>query len=337
MKKKVTFSDIAKYTNFSKTTISRYFNNPQSLTEETKNKIKEALTILDYKENKVAKCLANGKTEIIGVIVPNLFLDYYSKILNDIINTYPKNKYKFLIFLGHSDPKQEMNYIKELMAYQIEGLIILTHSISSETLRDLDIPIVGIEREDKYISSVNSNNYSGSYEAVNLLVENKCDELFHINNLPNEKIAAYDRIKAFENVCNENNKEPHFYFRDFNESYDDIYKELFSIYKEIESNFPNCKKGIFLSNDIYANIFLNILVLNNKKTPEEYEVIGFDNSPISSQSIIPITTVGQDLNLIVDNAMSVLIKQINSRKEKISCDIEHVNIETKLIKRKTTL
>ena len=88
MKKKVTFSDIAKYTNFSKTTISRYFNNPESLTEETKNKIKNALTVLDYKQNKVAKCLANGKTEIIGVIVPNLFLDYYSKILNDIINTY---------------------------------------------------------------------------------------------------------------------------------------------------------------------------------------------------------------------------------------------------------
>ena len=31
-KKKVTFDDIAKYTNFSKTTISRYFNNPDSLT-----------------------------------------------------------------------------------------------------------------------------------------------------------------------------------------------------------------------------------------------------------------------------------------------------------------
>ena len=109
----------------------------------------------------------------------------------------------------------------------------LEHILKKFGNLDLDIPIVGIEREDKYISSVNSNNYSGSYEAVNLLVENKCDELFHINNLPNEKIAAYDRIKAFENVCNENNKEPHFYFRDFNESYDDTYKELFNIYKEI--------------------------------------------------------------------------------------------------------
>ena len=337
MKKKVTFSDIAKYTNFSKTTISRYFNNPESLTEETKNKIKNALTVLDYKQNKVAKCLANGKTEIIGVIVPNLFLDYYSKILNDIINTYPKNKYKFLVFLGHQDPEKEMNYIEELMAYQVEGLIILTHSISSEKLKDLDIPIVGIEREDKYISSVNSNNYSGSYEAINLLIENKCDELFHINNLPNKKIAAYDRIKAFENVCNENDKEPHYYFRDFNESYDDVYKEMINIYEDIERNFPNCKKGIFLSNDIYANIFLNILVLHGKKIPGEYEIIGFDNSPISNQSIIPITTVGQDLDLIVNTAMDMLIKHINCRKEKIPYDIEHVNIETKLIKRKTTL
>ena len=337
MKKKVTFSDIAKYTNFSKTTISRYFNNPESLTEETKNKIKNALTVLDYKQNKVAKCLANGKTEIIGVIVPNLFLDYYSKILNDIINTYPKNKYKFLVFLGHHDSEKEMNYIEELLAYQVEGLIILTHSISSEKLKDLDIPIVAIEREDKYISSVNSNNYLGSYDAVKLLIENKCDKLFHINNLPNKKIAAYDRIRAFENVCNENDKEPHCYFKDFNESYDDVYKEIVNIYEDIERNFPNCKKGVFLSNDIYANIFLNILVLHGKKIPGEYEIIGFDNSPISNQSIIPITTVGQDLDLIVNTAMDMLIKHINCRKEKIPYDIEHVNIETKLIKRKTTL
>ena len=42
-KKKVTFADIAKYTNFSKTTISRYFNNPYSLTLENQEKIAKAL------------------------------------------------------------------------------------------------------------------------------------------------------------------------------------------------------------------------------------------------------------------------------------------------------
>ena len=52
-KKKVTFSDIARYTNFSKTTVSRYFNDPDSLTLENQQIISNALAELDYKENKV--------------------------------------------------------------------------------------------------------------------------------------------------------------------------------------------------------------------------------------------------------------------------------------------
>ena len=50
-KKNVTFDDIAKYTNFSKTTISRYFNNPDSLTLENQQIIADALEVLNYKEN----------------------------------------------------------------------------------------------------------------------------------------------------------------------------------------------------------------------------------------------------------------------------------------------
>lgn len=64
-KKNVTFSDIAEYTHFSKTTISRYFNNPDSLTLENQQIIADALEKLNYKENKVARILANGKTECI--------------------------------------------------------------------------------------------------------------------------------------------------------------------------------------------------------------------------------------------------------------------------------
>ena len=59
-KKQVTFADIAAYTHFSKTTISRYFNHPDSLTLENQEKISQALDTLGYKKNKLAKVLANG-------------------------------------------------------------------------------------------------------------------------------------------------------------------------------------------------------------------------------------------------------------------------------------
>ena len=98
-KKNVTFDDIAKYTGFSKTTISRYFNNPDSLTLENQDTIAKALDDLDYKENKVARILANGKTEFVGIIISNLTNHYYSEMLNQLLLTYEDFGYKFLVFV----------------------------------------------------------------------------------------------------------------------------------------------------------------------------------------------------------------------------------------------
>lgn len=63
-KKKVTFADIAKYTNFSKTTISRYFNSPDSLTLENQEKIAKALDDLGYQENSLLKFWQMGKANL---------------------------------------------------------------------------------------------------------------------------------------------------------------------------------------------------------------------------------------------------------------------------------
>ena len=127
--KKVTFADIAAYTGFSKTTISRYFNDPDSLTLENQQKIADALVALDYKENKVGRILASGKTEFVGVIIPNLYLHYYSEMLNQILATYEKYGYKFLVFAGNAQADVERKYIEELLAYNIEGLITLSGTI----------------------------------------------------------------------------------------------------------------------------------------------------------------------------------------------------------------
>ena len=334
--KKVTFSDIAKYTNFSKTTISRYFNAPETLTKESIKKIEKALIDLDYKENKVAKSLANGRTEIIGIIIPNLYLHYYSNLLNCLLNTYPKYNYKFLVFTGNSNPDEEMNYIKELLSYKIEGLILLSNSINSKTLSNLDIPIVGIEREDKYISSINSDNYSGALKATNMLIDNNCDILIHINNDVSKDMPSYKRIEAFKDACENRNANYKLYLSDKGNSFKTSYEDIYNIYKQIEKDYPKIKKGIFVSNDTHANILLNILVRNKKNIPEEYEIIGFDNSPISTEAIIPITTVGQDVVKIANESIKLILRQINLKKKEQSLEIQHITIDTNLFIRETT-
>ena len=357
-KKQVTFADIAEYTHFSKTTISRYFNHPDSLTLENQEKISRALDELGYKKNKLAKVLANGKSEFVGIIVPNLYLHYYSEMLTQLLATYTDYHYKFLIFMSDKGAAEEENYIDELLAYQIEGLIVLSHTLSdellayqieglivlshtlsSEKLASYHIPIVAIERESMHISSVTSDNYMGALQATSLLIRDKCDILIHINVDVPKYVPAYDRIRAFEDTCTEHNIPYELSLNVSGDSYNDLFSQMKVIFNNIDEKYPDKKKGVFLANDTYANMFLNLVIQKYGCFPDSYEIVGFDNSPIANEAIIPITTIGQQIDVIARTAMDLLVKQMDNRKQrKPEPDLAptHKKIAPVLIRRETT-
>lgn len=339
-KKNITFSDIAKYTGFSKTTISRYFNNPDSLTLENQQIIADALEKLNYKENKVARILANGKTEFIGVIIPNLYMHYYSEVLNQILKTYETFGYKFLVFTGDDQETNERKYIQELLSYKIEGMIILSHTIPSRELASYNIPIVTIEREDQYVSSVNTDNYMGGVQATSLLAKIGADVLIHINAEFSSQIPSYGRIKGFTDICKEY-KIPHeLILTDTGHSYEETSQILKNLIDDIDIRYTGKTKGIFLPNDTFANIVLHHLIRRYGKLPDDYKLIGFDDSPVSREAIVPISTVGQQIDKIAAAAMEILnvqIKESHKRKPALSSEPVHQIIPPILIHRETTL
>lgn len=339
-KKNITFSDIAKYTGFSKTTISRYFNNPDSLTLENQQIIADALEKLNYKENKVARILANGKTEFIGIIIPNLYMHYYSEVLNQILKTYETFGYKFLVFTGDDQETNERKYIQELLSYKIEGMIILSHTIPSRELASYNIPIVTIEREDQYVSSVNTDNYMGGVQATSLLAKTGADVLIHINAEFSSQIPSYGRIKGFTDICKEYQIPHELILTDTGHSYEETSQILKNLIDDIDIRYTGKTKGIFLPNDTFANIVLHHLIRRYGKLPDDYKLIGFDDSPVSREAIVPISTVGQQIDKIAAAAMEILnvqIKESHKRKPALSSEPVHQIIPPVLIHRETTL
>lgn len=338
-KKNVTFDDIAKYTNFSKTTISRYFNNPDSLTLENQEIIAKALVDLDYKENKVARILASGKTEYIGIVVPNMFINYYSEMLNQILGTYETFGYKFLVFTVNDNPENERKYIQELLSYKIEGLIILSYTIPSEELASYHVPVVTIEREDTYVSSVNTDNYQGAIQATSLLAEKGCDILLHINSIIPQDRPAHARIKGFEDYCTAHGLAHEVLYRKEAYTYKDSLETMKELFDEIETKYKGRKKGIFVSGDTFANMLLNLIVRKYSTLPEEYQIVGFDNAPISGEAVYPISTVDQQIGKIAHEAVKLLVEQMNERKKRrpvLSDEPVHKIVSTVLIERETT-
>ena len=332
-KKNITFSDIAKYTGFSKTTISRYFNNPDYLTLENQQIISDALDKLNYQENKVARILANGKTEFIGIIIPNLYLHYYSEMLNQILETYETYGYKFLVFTGNDHEATERKYIQELLSYKIEGMIILSHTIPSRELASYNLPIVTIEREDQFVSSVNTDNYMGAVQATSLLAKTGADVLIHIN----AKFSP--QIKGFSDICEEYQIPHELILTATGSSYEASSQILKDLLETIDSKYQGKTKGIFLPNDTFANIMLNHLIQKYGQLPDDYKIIGFDDSPVSREAIVPISTVGQQIDRIAASAMEILHEQIterHKRKPALSSEPVHKIIPPILIKRETT-
>jgi LacI family sucrose operon transcriptional repressor len=339
MAKKVTFSDIAKYTGFSKTTISRYFNNPDSLTVKNQEIIKDALKKLNYQENKLAKVLANGKSEFVGIIIPNLYLHYYGDILNQLLTSYETYGYKFLVFVGTDHPEVERSYIKELLAYEIEGMIVLSHTLPSEELASFGIPVVTIEREDRATNSVNCDNYMGGVQAASLLGKCGCDILIHINDNDNPEIPAYGRIRGFTDACLENHLNSRLIIRDLGNTFEANQTALTDILDQIIQEYPGKKKGLFLSNDTLANIMLNVIVRRYGKLPDDFCLVGFDNSPVSREAIIPFSTVGQQIDQIAAAAMDLLVSRMDERKKRRPKEFPapvHKQITPILIRRETT-
>ena len=260
-------------------------------------------------------------------------------MLNQILLTYKQFGYKFLVFIGNGEEETERQYIKELLAYKIEGLINLSFAISSKELADLQIPVVTIEREDKYVCSVNTDNYMGGVQAASLLRKSDCDIIIHVNgNLPDTS-PAYGRIRGFVDTCEEYHLPYRLILTHLGNTFEENRQGIAKIIDDLEREYSDKKKGIFMPNDTHANVLLNLLFQRYGKLPETYQIIGFDNSPISREAVIPTSTVGQQISVIANEAMQLLAELMEERKKRRPTPLKepiHKIIPPILIRRGTT-
>lgn len=95
-----------------------------------------------------------------------------------------------------------------------------------------------------------------------------------------------------------------------------------------------------MPNDTHANILLNIIIKKYGCLPDRYKIVGFDNSPISKEAIIPISTVGQQIEVIANEAMELLVRQMNEMKKRRPTPLAesvHKVVTPILIRRETSI
>jgi LacI family transcriptional regulator len=146
----VTLRDVAKRAGVSAMTVSRVINGGASVDPETQRLVEAAILELDYVPNRVARGLVSQKTKTIGLIVPDVVNPFFAAVVRGAETTARKAGYRVLLCNSEADLRLEREYIADLVAHRVDGLLLAPASDRSRVallpLMRGNFPIVLLDR-----------------------------------------------------------------------------------------------------------------------------------------------------------------------------------------------
>jgi DNA-binding LacI/PurR family transcriptional regulator len=294
-KKAITIKDIARQLHLNISTVSRALKNHKSIKEETRKRVNDLATKLNYRPNALASSLRKGKGNTIGLIVPNVNRHFFSNLIYGVENILGPEGYNILICQSNEMYSKEEQAINTLINARVDGIII---SISKETkdshhiepIIERGIPIVQIDRvlNSLHTHKILNNNVKASFDAVKHLIDKGYKKIAHLAG-PQFINIYKDRFNGYCQAINESNLEDKslIMFENiitYQQGYDLAIK-LFS-----GRNIPD---AFFAASDFSAMGVLQALKKLEIKIPEEVGIVGYANEPFTELINPAITTLDQ--------------------------------------------
>lgn len=333
MKSKITLKDLAAILDVSVSTVSKALSDNPEISLPTRQKIKEVAETYNYIPNNIAQSLKAKSTKTIGVIIPAILLEFFSKVLYGIEIEATKRGYKIVICLSNELHKKESDSIDTFIKGSVDGIIL---SVAEETQKVKDyshflksqkyqLPVVMFDRvvDEIPCDKVTVDDFEGAHHATHFLHEIGEQNIVFLNTIYNISVGI-QREKGYLKAMEELGIEPQVLHIDH---YNQIEKELSSLLKTKKID------AILGADEYSAALAMNVTRLNGFNVPNDISVMGFTNGLLAEHAIPSMTVVSQHAESIGEKAVKLLLDRIE---EKLPEEPVHEVIVTKIIERNST-
>ena len=311
---KVTIKDVAKEANVATSTVSRVLSNSPKISEKTKEKVHEAIKKLNYKPNAIARSLANNKTRILGVVLPEDADDILNNpfFINAMkgMSMYAQKKNYYITYKFSKTQQIERKHLKDIInSNLVDGVILLRVSEDDKNttyLRSIDFPFVVVGRPDnpEEVLWVNNDNISAMYNVVEKLIKKGHRKIGFVGAIENLNMSK-DRFIGYKNALFDNKI-----------SYD----ESIVVHKDITA--------IVTTDDLIAFGIMKELKLKNI---DNISIVGFNNTPLSAYQNPPLATVDINSYELGYSAAKLLINNLEGKEHAK----RHYIVDTEFIERES--
>jgi LacI family transcriptional regulator len=152
---RVTIRDIAERTGVDKSTVSRALN-PDArhlISDEAVVRVIEAAKALGYRQNKLASALTRGRSQVIGVLLPDIENAVFPPIVRGVEERLADAGYAVLIANASGTPAERERVLEQMIGRQVDGLVVATASRDDQVVRRCileQIPVVLVNRGEDH-------------------------------------------------------------------------------------------------------------------------------------------------------------------------------------------
>lgn len=312
----ITIKDIARELGVSVSTVSRALKDHPDISPQTKQLVRDMVEKMKYKPNAIALSLRNRRTNIIGVIVPEIVHHFFSSVISGIDEAAVAAGYNVMFFQSNESYEREIMNIQSIINSQADGVLI---SLAKGTkkfghirqLIDNNVPLVFFDRacDEVETDRVIVDDFEGAFNAVDYLIKTGCRRIAHFAG-PQHLQISYLRKRGYISALEKNGLK----VDDELIVTCDTFEEAQEITRLMMSR-TRPPDAIFTVNDMTAVGTLNTVKSMGYKVPKDISIVGFTDGLVSTITDPLLTTVSQHGFEIGKKATEILIKRINDECE----------------------
>lgn len=320
----VTLKDLARELEVSVSTVSKALSDSHEISEETKQKILELAKKRNYIPNNTAVNLRRKETRTIGVIIPNIFNHFYTKILSGIESEARKNRYKTIVSISNELLVPEKEGLEFFSNGSVDG-ILLAPSDETEKLNEIEhfldlkrkgIPFVLFDRyiDDLETDKVIVNDYETSQNTVQYFINEGRQNILVTSLLKNLKIGGLRKKGALVN------EQIDLLEHDDEEAFE----------AELSSKLDNHKiDAIFALDEPSGIIALNLARKKGMNIPKDIAIICFSQGILSKYSYPKISNINQHAQEIGAKSVELLLQKIKNAEKPHETKIIRTTLDLK--------
>jgi len=310
----VSIKDVARLAGVSPTTVSRVINGTGKTSANTARKVLQAIEKLNYQPNLLARSLRSQRSRLLGFLVIDIESPVFARLAKYIEEAATRKGYNLILCNVGENPKKEREYLEILIQRQVEGILfsrVSDESLLYRTPQLEKIPYVVLDRslEKEEAPTVKLDNYQAGVLAAEHLFSLGHRQFACITGPLTIKICR-ERLEGFvETLQRKGIPQEDIFVAQGNFKIDGGRSGMENILF-----LPQPPTAIFCMNDMMALGAMWTIRERGFSVPENFSIVGLDNSILSEYSFPPLTTVAQPFDLMASRAMELLVKLIEGKK-----------------------